>query len=243
MISKNAGGIGVHIHNVRGKGSYIKGTNGTSNGIIPMLKRWFTATNTTEAMRAWVEKFMELNNCPTCNGTRLKKESTWFKVDGKNIAELSALPNLDLIILAATSSYNDGKDSKRNLDYWVNGYESTISNLQKYRDKIIILNDTPHPGSPSALDCLGKNLATPSNCDMSVSQTVDQINRLDALNQIGLQNSIPIVNPVPWLCNQSICPAVLDGIPAYVDASHLSAQMSEHLAPLLEQPILTKLNG
>jgi len=159
------------------------------------------------------------------------------------IAELSALPNLDLIILAATSSYDDGKDSKRNLDYWVNGYESTISNLQKYRDKIIILNDTPHPGSPSALDCLGKNLATPSNCDMSVSQTVDQINRLDALNQIGLQNSIPIVNPVPWLCNQSICPAVLDGIPAYVDASHLSAQMSEHLAPLLEQSILSKLNG
>jgi ribonucleoside-diphosphate reductase alpha chain len=38
MISKNAGGIGIHIHNVRSKGAYIKGTNGTSNGIIPMLK-------------------------------------------------------------------------------------------------------------------------------------------------------------------------------------------------------------
>jgi ribonucleoside-diphosphate reductase alpha chain len=38
MISKNAGGIGVHIHNVRAKGAYIKGTNGNSNGIIPMLK-------------------------------------------------------------------------------------------------------------------------------------------------------------------------------------------------------------
>jgi ribonucleoside-diphosphate reductase alpha chain len=38
QISKNAGGIGLHIHNVRGTGSYIKGTNGTSNGIIPMLK-------------------------------------------------------------------------------------------------------------------------------------------------------------------------------------------------------------
>lgn len=38
QISKNAGGIGLHIHNVRGTGSYIKGTNGTSNGVIPMLK-------------------------------------------------------------------------------------------------------------------------------------------------------------------------------------------------------------
>lgn len=37
-ISQNAGGIGLAIHNVRATGSYIKGTNGTSNGIVPMLK-------------------------------------------------------------------------------------------------------------------------------------------------------------------------------------------------------------
>ena len=38
QISKNAGGIGIHIHNIRGTGSYIKGTNGNSNGIVPMLR-------------------------------------------------------------------------------------------------------------------------------------------------------------------------------------------------------------
>ncbi|MEZ4986723.1 MAG: ribonucleotide reductase N-terminal alpha domain-containing protein [Saprospiraceae bacterium] len=37
-ISQSAGGIGVSIHNIRAKGSYIKGTGGTSNGIVPMLK-------------------------------------------------------------------------------------------------------------------------------------------------------------------------------------------------------------
>ena len=37
-ISKWAGGIGLHIHNVRAEGSHIKGTNGTSNGIAPMLR-------------------------------------------------------------------------------------------------------------------------------------------------------------------------------------------------------------
>ncbi len=37
-ISQSAGGIGLSVHNVRAKGSYIKGTGGTSNGIIPMLK-------------------------------------------------------------------------------------------------------------------------------------------------------------------------------------------------------------
>ncbi|WP_445710469.1 ribonucleoside-diphosphate reductase subunit alpha [Flavobacterium sp.] len=38
MISQSAGGIGLSIHNVRATGSYIRGTNGTSNGIVPMLR-------------------------------------------------------------------------------------------------------------------------------------------------------------------------------------------------------------
>jgi len=37
-ISKWAGGIGMHIHNIRGRGSHIRGTNGNSNGIVPMLR-------------------------------------------------------------------------------------------------------------------------------------------------------------------------------------------------------------
>ncbi len=38
LISKSAGGIGLSIHQIRAKGSYIKGTNGTSNGLVPMLQ-------------------------------------------------------------------------------------------------------------------------------------------------------------------------------------------------------------
>ena len=38
MISKCAGGIGLAVHNIRASGSYIRGTNGTSNGLVPMLR-------------------------------------------------------------------------------------------------------------------------------------------------------------------------------------------------------------
>jgi ribonucleoside-diphosphate reductase alpha chain len=37
-ISKWAGGVGLHVHNIRAKGSHIQGTNGTSNGLVPMLR-------------------------------------------------------------------------------------------------------------------------------------------------------------------------------------------------------------
>jgi excinuclease ABC subunit A len=67
---------------------------GSYEGIIPMLKRWFASPNSGEALRDWVEKFMQLKTCGTCNGSRLRKESLWFKVDEKNIAELSNM-NLD----------------------------------------------------------------------------------------------------------------------------------------------------
>lgn len=65
-------------------------------GVIPQLKRWFAGGN-TDALRDWVEQFMELKVCASCGGARLKKESLWFKVDEKNISELSDM-NLDKLV-------------------------------------------------------------------------------------------------------------------------------------------------
>ncbi len=84
---------------------------GSYEGIIPMLKRWFSSSYSTEALRAWVEKYMELKKCETCNGARLKKESLWFKVDEKNISELSEM-NLNKLML------------------WFEGIEKRLSNKQ-----------------------------------------------------------------------------------------------------------------
>ena len=67
--------------------------SGEYEGVVNMIKRWFGSSTTTDSLRAWVEKFMQLKVCTECNGKRLKKESLWFKVDEKDIADLS---NLDL---------------------------------------------------------------------------------------------------------------------------------------------------
>ncbi len=84
---------------------------GSYEGIVPMLKRWFSSTQSTDVLREWVEKFMELKTCDSCNGTRLKKESLWFKVDNRNIAELSKM-NLD------------------NLAAWFDGIELRLNDKQ-----------------------------------------------------------------------------------------------------------------
>ncbi|MBX9782090.1 MAG: excinuclease ABC subunit UvrA [Chitinophagaceae bacterium] len=84
---------------------------GSYEGIIPMLKRWFASAHSTEGLREWVQRYMTLKTCGTCNGARLKKESLWFKIEDRNIAELSEL-NLD------------------NLAAWFDGLELRISNKQ-----------------------------------------------------------------------------------------------------------------
>ena len=81
--------------------------SGEFEGVVNQVKRWF-ATSTSEAIQRWAEGFMQLTTCKTCDGTRLKKESLWFKVDKKNIAELS---RMDLVHLL---KWFDGIDRRLN---------------------------------------------------------------------------------------------------------------------------------
>lgn len=80
-------------------------------GVVNMLQRWF-ANPYSEAIREWTEDYMIVRPCDACEGTRLKKESLWFKVNGRNIAELSSM-NLD------------------NLAAWFDGIELMLDNKRK----------------------------------------------------------------------------------------------------------------
>ena len=62
---------------------------GDYEGVVNMIYRWFRSPETSDYIRTWVEQFMELKECPECHRARLKKESLWFKIDQKNISELS----------------------------------------------------------------------------------------------------------------------------------------------------------
>ncbi len=66
------------------------GMNIAEEGLVNMLKRYY-AESTSEKMRQWAEEFMSDNKCPECDGSRLKKDSLYFKIGDKNIAELSAM--------------------------------------------------------------------------------------------------------------------------------------------------------
>jgi excinuclease ABC subunit A len=99
-------------------------------GLVNQLKRWFS-TGTSDSLREWVEQFMELKPCDTCQGARLKKESLWFKIDGKNISELSEM-NLDKLLLWF-----------RKIEDRLNSKQNTIAKdiLKEIRERLSFLLD------------------------------------------------------------------------------------------------------
>lgn len=58
-------------------------------GIVNFLKR--QQENSTDKIQEWLKDFMVVKTCPECEGARLKKESLYFRIDGKNISELARM--------------------------------------------------------------------------------------------------------------------------------------------------------
>jgi excinuclease ABC subunit A len=99
-------------------------------GVVNTLLRYFHES-TSDYIHDWAEGFMMLQACPSCHGARLRKESLWFKIDGRNIAELSAL-------------------SLAGLRDWLDGLETRLSDkqniiakdiLKEIRDRLFFLLD------------------------------------------------------------------------------------------------------
>jgi peptidoglycan/LPS O-acetylase OafA/YrhL len=109
--------------------------------------------------------------------------------------------------------------------WWSDGQKKLLDSLKGSSDHLIYLSDTPRPlrDIPS---CLASRDST--RCDSTEKSSVSVVK--------GFQ----VIDPTPWLCS-SYCPAIIDSIVAYRDASHISVAMARHLLPELEAA-LTK-NG
>ncbi len=103
------------LHSPAGTSSnYFLSFDGIVNYIISQQNE-----NTSKKAQAWANQFIKEVECPECKGARLKMENLWFKVDGKNIAELSAM---DI----------------RKLKEWFEGLEDRLSDKQRAIGREII---------------------------------------------------------------------------------------------------------
>ena len=118
-------------------------------------------------------------------------------------------------IILSGFQYFDVPDSfPSRQSWWTDGQKLAYQNLRGASSKLIYISDTPHPNRdiPNCLAADGK-----SKCDDSEK------------SDPRISGGFIQVNPTPWLCTNK-CPAVVNGIVAYRDASHISVAMSQSLS-------------
>ncbi|MDP4267485.1 MAG: excinuclease ABC subunit UvrA [Bacteroidota bacterium] len=82
---------------IKGKNTeYSHGYTLKFEGIINFLNFQHNESNSS-ALKNWAAEFMNTTTCPECKGTRLKKESVHFRIEGKNIAEVAELDIINLL--------------------------------------------------------------------------------------------------------------------------------------------------
>lgn len=111
-ISKHAGGIGLHVHNVRAKGSLIHGTNGTSNGIVPMLRvfnstaRYVDQCFTPETLVQTRERgLVPINNITPADEVVTSGCEETVDVDGKHAFAFEHGPKWNKVVKLVEHSY------------------------------------------------------------------------------------------------------------------------------------------
>jgi peptidoglycan/LPS O-acetylase OafA/YrhL len=124
----------------------------------------------------------------------------------------------------------------RTLDIDSRGMVQAVGDYLRDGARVVYLEDTPNPGSVGPVpDCLARNPKNITKCDMSRSAPTTRLNgfiqrRIEAA--AVTQAGATILDPTPWFCTKSICPAVINNMVVYEDASHTTATYVKWLAPV-----------
>ena len=187
--------------------------------------QWFPALDLIGKKRGIKIVSLTKSACPSAEV--IKELSSQYDVKDcqafrdSSVARINKIKPLAVILTGMqpfTAPYSD--ESARS--WWLAG-ESTVFNRIKSATKFpIYLTDTPLP-QIDIPDCLVAGRG--AKCDTSRPVAAEVARGL-----------IPI-NPTPWLCTEK-CPAVVDGLVAYRDKSHLTVEMSKHLSVRLENALL-----
>ena len=142
----------------------------------------------------------------------------------KNSLERIAKIHPEAVLLSGFEHFDyPNKYSSREI-WWSQGQQSAYKHLVGRAKKLIYLTDTPQP-IRDIPNCLASGAG--AKCDSSEKSSTT------------VMGGFSVLNPTPWLCSD-ICPAVVDGIVAYRDASHISVAMSYALAPKLERYLIAQ---
>ncbi|QLL25053.1 acyltransferase [Actinobacteria bacterium IMCC26103] len=189
--------------------------------------QWFPALEKLANEQSFKLVSLTKSACPAPEVKKVQigayKNSDCFKWRANTLKRIHELKP-EAVILSGYQHFDvpDGQGSRQK--WWAHGQLTTYAHLFGASKNLIYISDTPHP-TRDIPNCLASKGG--AKCDDSEK------------SDPAIAGNFTKVNPTPWLCTAT-CPAVVNGVIAYRDASHISVEMSRSLA-LEIQGVLTDL--
>ena len=216
-----------HVNNGETKsGECTYGDTGSSRTIVlygdSHAAQWFPALEKIATDNGIKLVSLTKSACPAPEVKKVEigayKNADCFKWRENSLKRIAALKP-EAVILSGFEHFDVPKQFASRQTWWSEGQKIAFSHLRGLSPKLIYIVDTPHPARDIP-NCLASGGG--SKCDENEVSTAK------------VAGGFTVLNPTPWLCDIN-CPAIVDGVVAYRDASHISVAMSRALAPRLEQ--------
>lgn len=184
--------------------------------------QWFPALNEIAKNQRFALTSLTKSACPATQVLRIESGAfknadcvSWRKTAIARIRELKP----EVVLISGFQHFNYPKNETSRDAWWFAGQRAAFQSLLGSSPKLIYISDTPHPLRD-----------IPSCLASGAGEACDTAKKSDPRIAGGFIK----LNPTDWLCAET-CPAIVNGIVAYRDASHLSVEMSRALAPKLSE--------
>lgn len=182
--------------------------------------QWFPALENLAKDKGFKLVSLTKSACPAPEVRKVQvgayKNADCFKWRENSIKRIKQL-RPDAVILSGYQHFQVPSQYQSRSIWWAEGQRATFQHLQGLSPKLIYISDTPKP-SRDIPNCLASNGGAKCNENEKSDPQIS--------------GNFIKVNPTPWLCTSN-CPAVVNGIVAYRDASHISVDISRALSPKL----------
>lgn len=184
--------------------------------------QWFPALNEIAKNQGFALTSLTKSACPATQVLRIESGAfknadcvSWRKTAIARIRELKP----EAVLISGFQHFNYPKSETSRDAWWFAGQRAAFQDLLGSSPKLIYISDTPHPLRD-----------IPSCLASGAGEACDTAKKSDPRIAGGFIK----LDPTDWLCQEN-CPAIVNGIVAYRDASHLSVEMSRALAPKLSE--------
>ncbi|WP_305782886.1 acyltransferase family protein [Symbioplanes lichenis] len=137
----------------------------------------------------------------------------------------STYPNSELLGVSGTQE-----------EAWVAGWRKSVRAVKADGTRVYFVNDTPWMAGNTP-ECLSAHPDDPAACGRARDQAIAKQQRRDLVMATVRAEGATVVDPSPWFCTDTFCPAVVGNLLVYKDQHHVTTAYSKLLAPLLAEEL------